>query len=105
MNRALVISLLSAVLGSGLVALPGGPALAQGFGSVSSASPAEPPLAATSAEVAAPDTLAGAVAEPVAALPEPIAQMASLDFASVSGAVPDVTTAMPTTAEAYKSAG
>jgi hypothetical protein len=104
MKRAFAITLLSAVLGCGLV-VPGGPARAQGFGSVSSATPTAPPQAAAPADVAGPATPAVTPADPVATVPEPVAQLASLNFTSVSGATPDVTTAMPTAAEARKSGG
>jgi hypothetical protein len=105
MNRALAISLLSTVLGYGSVAVPGGPALAQGFGSISSVNPAATQSPAASADVPVPATSAPAVAEPVAGTPEPVARMASLGFSSISGATPDVTTAMPAATGKYGSAG
>jgi hypothetical protein len=105
MNRPLVKYLLSVVLGCGLAALPASPALAQGFGSVSSAAPSVPAPAAASAEVAAPSTPAMTATDPVTSMPAPVAQLASLGFTSISGSAPDVTTGMPTAADAHKSAG
>lgn len=125
MQRTLHISLLSAVLACGLTAAPGGHAWAQGFGSISSITPAAtvaPTADATSTPAAAQDasatsvtapdaaaTSAAAAAQanvaPVPATPEPVAQVASLGFMSVSGATPDVTTAMPSAAEARRTAG
>jgi hypothetical protein len=105
MNRALVISLLSAMLWCSLVAVPGGLAQAQGFGSISSATATAPEVAAPLPGVAVPAVPPVAGAAPAAPLPEPAAQMASLGFSSISGATPDVTSAMPTTADALKSGG
>jgi len=105
MKRALALSLLSAALGCGLVAVPDGLALAQGFGSVSNAAATALEVPATSREAPGPGRPAAPPADSGIGLPEPIAQMASLGFTSVSGAAPDVTTAMPTAAEAHKSAG
>lgn len=109
MNRAPVISLLLAIF-SCCLAAPVGDAVAQGFASISSPSPDTAVAGGVTANAAAatpgqaPDPALPA-ATPVAETPRPIAQMASLGFASISGATPDVTTAMPTAAEAHRSAG
>jgi hypothetical protein len=108
MNRARIISLLSAVLGCALCGVPAGAGLAQGFASISSAPAATPAAAGVAAAAAAatplPDAAPAAVA-PAPENPQPVAQMASLGFSSISGATPDVTTAMPSGAETRRSSG
>ncbi|HEX9208786.1 MAG TPA: L,D-transpeptidase family protein [Steroidobacteraceae bacterium] len=112
MNRARIISLLSAVLGWALCVAPVGTAMAQGFASISSAGPATPAVAGVAAEAApatpAPTPTPGpapAAAVPVPETAKPVAQMASLGFSSVSGATPDVTQGMPSGAEARRTGG
>jgi len=109
MNRAAFNSVLAIVAGVALAAVPAGPARAQAFGSISSATPVATgqPVVADAA-VATPPAVTPVAAEP-AAVPEPMAQVAALGFSSISGtasgAAPDVTAGMPATGGTFQSAG
>jgi hypothetical protein len=109
MNRAALNTVLTIVAGAALLAVSAGPARAQAFGSVSSATPVTGvhPVVADAALGAPPD-VSPMAAEPVA-IPEPIAQVAALGFSSISGAAagaaPDVTIGMPATGGPHQLAG